>query len=128
MREVRWCGINLVDLQKLRENNPSLARDNLRQAAEIDRLILNFGAAELEAVRIQSLREDVQNATISWSRAEGPTGVGSVDTTLLMDTPLEIHLSQLYKISPSRAHCPLQHLVVYQLTAGRDPCAKRSTR
>ena len=40
------------DLQNVREENLSLARDNLGHPAEIDRLIRNLGAAELETARI----------------------------------------------------------------------------
>ena len=56
--------------------------------------------------------EDAQHAMNSWSRAEGPTGVGPGETALLMATltPLEIHLSQLYQIFPSRAQFLLRHL------------------
>ena len=99
------------DLQHLREDNLSPGRDNLRQSAEIDRLTLNSGAAELETARIQSQGEVAQNALNSWSRAGGPTGVGSRNSTLLTHTPLEVHLSLLYKISPSQAQFPLDDLV-----------------
>ena len=82
------------DLQTLREANLSRARDNLLQSVVTDRPILNFGAAELETARIQSLLEDAQHGMNSWSRAEGPTGVGPRDTSLLMATHTTGNISQ----------------------------------
>ena len=71
--------------------------------------LLTSGAVKRETARYRSLWEDAQNAMNSWSHAEGPTGVGSRDPTLLIGhTPLEIHLSLLYKVSTSRAQFLLQ--------------------
>ena len=42
------------DLQHLRKDILSLARVNLRHLAEIDRILFNFEAAELETARIRS--------------------------------------------------------------------------
>ena len=119
------------DLQRLMAENVSQARDNLRQSAEIDTLILNVGAAELETARIQSLWEDAQNAVNNWSRAEGPTGVGSGDTTLLIAT---------HTAGTTSSQSPLQNLSVEsavsssaffgdsQLTAGGDPMQREAQR
>ena len=108
-------------LQHLWRDNLSLARGNLWQSAEIDRRILNLGAAEVETVRIQSQLEDAQNTINSWSRAEGPTGVGSGDATLLMatHTPLETPLSPVYKTSPSQAQFLLQRKTIAITTSRR---------
>ena len=109
--EVLWSGINLPKLETQKiftiQGNKiiSLTCDNLRQSAEIERVILTLPEAEIETPRIRSQWEDGQNAMNSWRRAEGPTSVGSGDTILLMatHTPLERHLSLLCKIFPSRA-------------------------
>ena len=74
-------------LRNLREENTSLARENLRHSAEIQRYNVCFGEADIETVRIQSLWEDAQNTLHSWScSAEQvyPTGVGSGETTVLV--------------------------------------------
>ena len=113
IREVRWersqstDTTDAEDLQHFREDTLSLARANLGHLAEIDRILFNFEAAELERRRAKCFEH--------LSHAEGPTGVGSGDTTLLMatHTPLEMYLSLLYKISPSRSQFPLPHLVIF---------------
>ena len=88
--------------------------------------------AELERTRIRSQWEDAQNAVNNWSHAEGLTGVGSGDTTLLMatHTTLEIHLSLRYNVAPSPAQFLLQHLVIlsWQLEGreGEDPIQREA--
>ena len=74
------------DLQSLREKPCSLARDNLRHSARIDRPFHNLGAAQLQSALNQSRWEDVLNAMDGGSRAAGPTGVGARDTTPLIST------------------------------------------
>ena len=72
--------------RNLREEKTFLARDKLRQIAEIERFILSSQEAKIETARIQSPREDVQNTLNSWNYAAEemcPTGIGSGDTTLL---------------------------------------------
>ena len=47
-------------LRNLREENTSLARENLRHSAQIQRSTRSLQEAEMETVRVQSLWEDAQ--------------------------------------------------------------------
>ena len=90
-----------------------MARDNLMHSVEIDGLILNLGAVELETARIRSQWEDAQNAMDSWIHAEGPTGAGSGDITLMAThTPGNLLLS----------------IRLFSADSWRRPYAKRSTQ
>ena len=53
--------LDAEDLQHVREEKLSQARDNLRHSAEIHRPILILGAPEWETARVQSQVEDAKN-------------------------------------------------------------------
>ena len=77
------------NLRNLRQEYTSLARENLRQSAEIERFILSLQEAEIETARIQSPWEDAQNTLNNWSHAAEEmrrTSVGSGDTTPVIAT------------------------------------------
>ena len=77
---------------------------------------------EHERVRIQSTWEVAQNSLNSWSHAEGPTSVGSGDTTLLMATDTAGNASQstLQNLSVTSA-VSSSAFGCSQLTGGRNP-------
>ena len=117
----------------LREENTFLARDKLRQIAEIERFILSSQEAKIETARIQSPREDVQNTLNSWNYAAEemcPTGTGSGDTTLLIAAHTAADTSQSsLRHSQSRAQFLFQHSVRFFTSDGRvRPHAKRRSK
>ena len=106
----------------LREETLALARDSLRQSAQIDQLIQNLGAAELETSRIQSPWEDPQNVLNCCSHAAGPTGVSTDGHTHTAGNTSRSTL-QNFTVSSAVSSSAFGYS---QLTAGGDPCAKKA--
>ena len=93
----------------------------LGETVESVGVIFNPGAAELETARVRFFGENEQNAIIVWSHTEGPTGVRSKDTIVLMTTH---SAGNTFSVdSPKflrRERSFLVSICFSQLAAGRD--------